>query len=100
MFVPQGMNVDEAELQRLKVKNSGLVVLRLQRSLYGLKQAGRLWSELLQKKLLRADFVQCVTDTSLYYKLDSSGRTVIGVYVDDEPVTGTTQERVDQVLFF
>nr|CCA27483.1 hypothetical protein ALNC14_136270 [Albugo laibachii Nc14] len=95
LYVPQGKIVEQVELPRLGAQHSGKVVLRLQRSLYGLKQAGRLCSELLQKKLLRAGFVQCVTDTCLYFKIDSGGRTVVGLYVDDLLATGTTQERVD-----
>jgi hypothetical protein len=35
------------------------VVLKLRKSLYGLKQAGRLWGEFLNKKLDGAGFTLC-----------------------------------------
>lgn len=44
------------------------VVLAL--SLYGLKQAGRLWSQLLHVRLNDAGYVRCVSDMCLYYKND------------------------------
>ena len=91
------MIVEEVELQRLGVQHTGQVVLRLQRSNYGLKQAGRLWSNLLQVEMLRAGFVRCMTDTCVF-KIDSEVQTVVGVYVDDLLVTGSTQKCVDQVF--
>nr|CCA16772.1 hypothetical protein SS1G_13224 [Albugo laibachii Nc14] len=83
LYVPQGMKVSEKELQRCGSQHKNQVVLRLQRTLNGLKQAGRLWVQLLHSELLRVGFVQCVTDSCLYYKGDHDGKTVVGVYVDD-----------------
>ena len=72
------------------------LVLDLVKSLYGLKQAGRLWSQFLHSKLLEADFKQCVADTCLHWKLDGTDTIVMGVYVDDVLATGTSAAAVDR----
>eukprot|EP00644_Phytophthora_capsici_P001921 jgi/Phyca11/108064/e_gw1.14.466.1 len=55
------------------VKNKSQIVLRLQRSLYGLKQAGRLWAKTLHNELIKSGFIQCATDTCIYLKSGKSG---------------------------
>ena len=59
-------------------------------SLYGLKQAGRLWSQLLHNKFEEAEFSRCTTDMCIYYKSMGNDMIVVGVYVDDVLVTATT----------
>ncbi|CAI5705566.1 unnamed protein product [Peronospora effusa] len=95
LYVPDGMRVPSSLLQKLGVSSVKDLALRLKRSLYGLKQAGRLWHQLLRKTLLKLNFVQCITDTCIFYKVDSGGTTVIGTYVDDLLVTATSTGRVD-----
>ena len=70
--------------------------MRLNKSLYGLKQAGRLWAELLHKTLVELGFVQSYTDSCLYFNRNHSGTTIVGVYVDDLLVTGTNTTFFDQ----
>lgn len=82
LYVPQGIKVSKKELQRCGAQHTKQVVIRLQRSLYGLKQARRLWAQLLHSELLRVRFVQCVIDSCLYYKGDHDGKTVVRVYLD------------------
>ena len=69
--------------------------LCLERSLYGLKQAGRLWYHLLHATLTNIGYVQCITGTCLYFKSDSDGTILVGTYVDDLLVTGVSGQRVD-----
>lgn len=69
-------------------------MLRLAKSLYGLKQAGRLWSQLLHNHLLAACFTQAISDMCLYFKHDGPDMVVVGVYVDDLLVTATREELV------
>lgn len=46
---------------------------------------------------MKSGFVQCVRDTCLYYKADGERQTVMGVYVDELLVTGTSK-RFDEVF--
>ena len=61
--VPQEMEISANKLKEIGVLSSDEVVLRLQKSLYGLKQAGRLWSRLLHERLNVAGFKQSLTDS-------------------------------------
>ncbi|CCI47281.1 unnamed protein product [Albugo candida] len=80
LHVPQGMKISTSKLDELGVTSRDQVVLRLQKSLYGLKQAGRLWSHLLHEKLSDAGFKQSLTDSCLYYDQDTIGITVLGSF--------------------
>ena len=65
MKVPKGMVLSDQELKSYVVRTSGDLALLLKNSLYGLKQAGRLWSKLLDSKLRQSGFQQCMTDMCL-----------------------------------
>ena len=93
--IPDGMSFTAEELQAMGVTSSAQLCLRLEKSLYGLKQAGRLWGKLLHDTLIRIGFEQCVTDACLYRKIDKDGITVVCAYVDDLLATGSSTERVD-----
>jgi hypothetical protein len=54
-------------------------VLRLIKSLYVQKQAGRVWNQHLAKGLQKGDFVASMVDEWVFYK----GKTILIVYVDD-----------------
>ena len=60
-------------------------VLKLIKSLYGTKQASRLWQLRLRDHLVNnMGFKNSITDPCLYVKRDSKGGVMIlGVYVDD-----------------
>jgi hypothetical protein len=96
LSVPVGMDISEETLRSFRVQSPKNLVLRLQKSLYGLKQAGRLWSQLLHSKLIDAGFIQCITDMCVYFKRTISDVVVVGVYVNDLLVTGSTTEAVVQ----
>ena len=96
MKVPKGMAVKEKEMKDLNVKTPNDLALLLKKSLYGLKQSGRLWSKLLDSKLRESGYQQCTTDMCLYIKYKGKICAVVGVYVDDLLVTGTRQSAVDE----
>ncbi|GMF36918.1 unnamed protein product [Phytophthora fragariaefolia] len=83
LFIPDGMKVSADQLNELDVASVKELALKLERSLYGLKQAGRLWHLHLHKALIQLGFTQCMTDACIYYKLDKAGVTIVGTYVDD-----------------
>ncbi|WVZ14137.1 hypothetical protein V8G54_011703 [Vigna mungo] len=59
------------------------LVYKLQKSLYGLKQANRNWNHKLTSELLSIEYTQRSADHSLFIKHSPSTITIIMVYVDD-----------------
>lgn len=56
-------------------------VCKLNKAIYGLKQAGRLWNEKLEKALFSFGLKKSKTDPCIYFKEDM--RLLIAIYVDD-----------------
>ena len=52
----------------------------------------------MHDKLNEAGFTQSLIDSCLYYDQDSSGITVLGVYVDYTLVTGTSVSRIESTF--
>ena len=67
----------------------GNMVCRLNKSLYGLKQASRCWFAKFSKALLDAGFCQSKADYSLFYRHKGKSSIFLLVYVDDIIITGT-----------
>ena len=75
---------------------SGLVCCLI-KSIYGLKQASRVWFEKLASVLLDLGFTQTVADYSLFvYKKDDIFIAAL-VYVDDILLTGNSNEFISHV---
>ena len=89
----RGMPVSYETLRAQGVVNASDLVLELQKRLYGLKQAGRLWIQLLKSKLVAAGFTRCESDMCFYWKRDGDDLVVGGVYVDDLLATGQARRR-------
>nr|CCA27717.1 conserved hypothetical protein [Albugo laibachii Nc14]CCA27745.1 conserved hypothetical protein [Albugo laibachii Nc14] len=92
--IPQGMVIPAKELQKLGTTDKTRLALRLNNSLYGIKQAGRLWSQLLHKKLEEIGFTQCTADMCWYHKHQGTEMIIAGVYVDDLLVTVSLDDLV------
>ncbi|CAI5724634.1 unnamed protein product [Hyaloperonospora brassicae] len=69
-------DIPKAYVRQLGSKDKNGVVLQIKKSLYGLKKAGRLWSQLLHSSLTDAGFLRA--------------------YVDDLLVAGTSTSVVDR----
>jgi len=72
-------------------------VCKLQRSLYGLKQASRQWNTKLIETLISSGYTQSKVDYSLFTKQSIQGFTVILVYVDDLVLGGTDTTEIQQI---
>ena len=69
-------------------------VLKLRKALYGLRQAPRAWNAKLDATLARLDFTRCPQEHGVYRRGDSDSFLLIGVYVDDLVITGTSTAEI------
>lgn len=76
---------------------SQVLVCRLVKSLYGLKQSPRLWFNKLSLKLITLDYSQSKTDYSLFTNRQDSKITLVLVYVDDLLISGNSYEEIDSL---
>jgi hypothetical protein len=73
-------------------------VCKLDKAIFGLKQAPRAWYSRLSEKLIKLGFQVSKTNTSLFF-YDKGGVTIfLLVYVDDIIVASSSQEAVDAML--
>ena len=75
-------------------KNRRRYVLKLNKSLYGLKQAGYNWFEKLREGLITRDFIQSQVDKCVFFRTDC----IVLTYVDDCIILGKTMMDVDAVI--
>ncbi|KAE9589571.1 putative RNA-directed DNA polymerase [Lupinus albus] len=76
------------------VKNPKLVC-KLQKSIYGLKQASRQWHDKLTGILIQSGYTKSIADYSLFTKSSNTNFTAILVYVDDLILTGNCMTEID-----
>ncbi|KAG8479260.1 hypothetical protein CXB51_029862 [Gossypium anomalum] len=73
------------------------MVCRLQKYLYGLKQASRQWNAKLTEALMLAGFEQSKFDYSLFVKKKEGKMVIILVYVDDLLITGNDMDMINDL---
>jgi hypothetical protein len=70
-------------------------ILKLLKSLYGLRQAALAWSRHLHRFLTSLGFAQAAKDQCLYYKHDArTGFVLLATEVDDLVITGTDDDAI------
>lgn len=77
-------------------ENADLVCL-LKKSLYGLKQSARCWSDKLHQALIDEGFVQSNADPCLYMKHEGNDFCYLLVYVDDIALASKSKEMIENV---
>ena len=75
--------MEQPEGFEVKAENEQNLVCRLKKSLYGLKQSGRNWNQMLHKFLKQNGFVESTVESCLYTKQNEKDIVVILVWVDD-----------------
>ena len=75
-------------LPRLDEKGNRLIV-KLKRSLYGLKQAARIWNEVLVKFLTTWGFIQSTIDTCMFAYKGEGGNLIVAIWVDDAVIAAS-----------
>ena len=73
-------------------------VLRLKKSLYGLKQAGRVWNKTLHSTLLKLGFSWLQSDASLYVFRRDSVRLIMPVFIDDITIASSNVAESDRIV--
>ena len=71
-------------------------VLKLTKALYGLKQSPRVWNSKLNKTMSDLGFNRSKLDTALYHKGSEKAKLLVGIYVDDLIITGSSEEQINK----
>jgi hypothetical protein len=58
-------------------------VWKLQRGIYGMKQAGRIWNKTMNDAMLSWGFTRLACESCIYYRKNASGIVISAVHVDD-----------------
>src|SRR5438128_1349270 len=86
MKVPKGLKIPN------KNHNRNMYCVKLQKSLYGLKQSGRMWYNRLKEFLLQKGYSNNDDCPCVFIKKSTNGFCIISVYVDDLNIIGNTQD--------
>lgn len=87
MQVPKGFEIEGADASQY--------VLKLNRNVYGQKQAGRVWNKFLEEKLIRhVGFKQSKVDECVFYK----DRTMYVLYTDDSILAGPCEKEIQSII--
>jgi hypothetical protein len=93
MKVPNGLTLPDSSKPR------SAYAIKLKRSLYGLKQSGRMWYTRLSEYLIKRGYKNDELCPCVFIKKTSSGFSIIAVYVDDMNIIGTLDEIRDTASY-
>jgi len=82
-----------------KAPDAGTHILRLVKTLYGLKQSGCHWYQKLSSVFLSLGFKQCAVDQAVYFQVivHKGELTIVIVHVDDCTITTTTVSLIKEL---
>ena len=86
MKVPDGISVPNNSAKR------NMYCVKLNKSLYGLKQSGRMWYNRLSEFLLQKGYSNSDDCPCVFIKKSSTGFCIISVYVDDLNIIGSAPD--------
>ena len=88
MKIPKGHKMSKTYNPR----SQSMYSIKVQRSLYGLKQSRRMWYNCLSEYLLKEGFENNPICPCVFIKKSESGFAIIAVYVDDLNLVWTLEE--------
>ena len=71
-------------------------VLKLKKSLYGLKQSPRYWGIMISDFLLSIGFTRCTSEPCMFIR--DKGKDMILIYVDDAIISCESEERINEII--
>jgi hypothetical protein len=95
MKISEGYKMPEA----YNSKSRNIYSIKLQRSLYWVKQSGRMWYNRLSKYLLKEGFENNPICPCVFIKKSESGFAIIAIYVDDLNLIRTPKELIKIVTY-
>ncbi|GJX91134.1 retrovirus-related pol polyprotein from transposon TNT 1-94 [Tanacetum coccineum] len=90
----EGFKIPES----LSSKPKEMYSIKLKRSLYGLKQSGRMWYNRLSDYLISKGYKSNLIFPCVFIKKTTCGFVIIAVYVDDLNIIGTNKEINEVVM--
>jgi Reverse transcriptase (RNA-dependent DNA polymerase)/Integrase core domain len=79
------------------VRGKEKLVYKLNRSVYGLREAPRLWNQELDKFLRSQGLKPSSVDPCIYFKSTPKGKLYLLCHVDDMPIAATDRGELDQL---
>ena len=90
--------VEQPEGFTVKIEDGQALVYRLKKSLYGLKQSGRDWNNLLHSYLIGKGLDQSQVDTYVYTRIaDDMSVVILIIFVDDIIIASSSAEVMTKV---
>ena len=89
--------IDQPEGFEVQGQNGKPFVCKLKKSLYGLKQSGRNWHNLLHDYLINEGFSQSQADSCVFTKINGQSRTIIVVWVDDLVIATSGETELNEL---
>ena len=71
-------------------------VCHLLKTLYGLKQSGRHWYQVLVQIMKILGFLQCEVDQAVFYRRDGTALCIVLVHVDGCTIIATSKQLIDR----
>jgi len=88
IFMEQPPDYEESDRRKYCVK--------LFKSIYGLKQAGRKWYEVVCRTLANLGFTKCEADPAVFFIHSNDDIIVLAIHVDDCTITGTCTKLIQE----
>ena len=79
-----------------EVADRSQYVVKLRKSLYGLKQAGKKWYDTLCDSLASVGFRRSMADPAVFYVHDGNDVVILFIHVDDTTVTGSSSRLIEE----
>ena len=80
------------------ISTRGTITVKLNKSLYGLIEAGKVWYDLITQLLVKSGFVANQYEPSEFNKGSTRNQTTVTIYVDDLLITSNQRIDAEQVI--